>query len=465
MAMTGYPGDGTGYVPPQQQQERPWYLDTGNDAFMPGTKIKRADGTYVQKMADGSYQPYIEFNTQKDENGNVATDENGNWKMAEGTSTTPSNVGSTDIGDTTQVVGGMTLPEPDTEQANPRAQTRRAWPWWSSQYNPWGREPSANYKEDLANNYDKSAANQQMVGQRYWQEANKDFRNEQSKNDQAQANTRFTESQQQLNGSDNTSLVGRELVTNDPTQREQWQVSQVANAKQAQEAEINDRNSAVQWRKTGAEDQYRYRQLGLYNMGSTMLSMGPGKEKNTPKPPEPQVQTDNNPPPAPNEWYGKASHQDVLNCMMQKHWKEVNAKYPDVKENNQVNNWREVTKRPDHTVGKQPELDTPEYYQAVEELADKLWNGEQITVGGKTFGGNGVSGPDAAYALWGGRGGSKGWEEKQDQTKWGTATKAEKGQVPQPAPGQQSSQPNISTMYANSQALNGGWADSFLKNR
>ena len=57
-----------------------------------------------------------------------------------------------------------------------------------------------------------------------------------------------------------------------------------------------------------------------------------------------------------------------------------------------------------------------------------MWNGEQITVGGQTFGGNGESGPDAAYALWNGRGGSKGWEEKQDQTKWGTATKAEKEQ-------------------------------------
>lgn len=423
MAMTGYPGDGTPYQAPAMQPTQ-----FGNDLLMPGTRIRREDGSIVVKQADGSWQPEL-----KNENGDSYYSNKNDWENPE---EAPEWVQKGKTQDETSALsanftlGNNAPKQPDTASKQKSYSPR---PWWMM-HNPFGREPSANYKEDFANNYDKSAANQQMVAQRYWQEANKDFRNEQAKNDQTQANTRFTESQQQMNGSDNTSLVGRQLISNDPTQREQWQLQQLANAKQAQEAEINDRNSAVQWRKTGAEDQYRYRQNALYNLGSTQLSLGPGQEKEKEKtekdntPPQPSMQ-DNNNGQSENAMLAKASHQDVLNCIMKKHGKEITAEYPDVPDVTGGRDWKEVSRSDpgssglEHTLFKQPELDTPEYHQAVEELADKLWNGEQITVGGKTFGGNGVSGPAAAYALWTGRGGSKGWEEAQDKSKWNAATK------------------------------------------
>lgn len=437
MAMTGYPGTGAPYQPPAQNNTPIQPTQYGNDMLIPGTR-QNVDGQTYIKMPDGSWQPML-----KNANGQGWYTDQRDWSNPQEATERVKSGEAAKEDNTSALSASFTVGTPPVQPADKKqTPTFKGYvPRYMFGNNPWGREPTAQYKEDRANLRDKQAAQSDMIAQRLWQESNKDFRNEQTKNDQTQANTKFTESQQQMNGSDNTSLVGRELVSNDPTQREQWQLQQAEGAASQERNATAERDQAIQLRQKGAIDQYNYRQNALYNMGSDQLSLGPQREKDPEKEEKKKEETQTQEPPQPtsnNEWYGKASHQDVLNCAMKKYGKEVVQAYPDVPDTTGGRSWDEISRsKPandglEHTLYKQPDLDTPEYKQAVEELADKLWNGEQITVGGQTYGGK-EKGVDNIYDLWKGRGGSKGYElaKKSDAEggNWERTNKAEKEQM------------------------------------
>ena len=403
-----------------------WWQQVGNDPAVPGYKIRRADGTWVQKGMDGQYHPYVEFAVKRDENGNPITDENGNWIPEEGggISNTPSDYGSTSLG-STMTTANLTTPQQPAQEDEPDKQKDggRLYPWWAMPYNPWGREPHAQYKEDRANLRDKQAAQSDMIAQRMWQTANRDPRNEANKDAQAEANQKFTESQQQLNGSDNTSLVGRQLVEKDPQQYRVFAEQQAQNAASQERNATAERDQAIQLRQKGAIDQYNYRQNGLYNLASAKLTMGPPKEKDEKKQEQQEQPKSGENPPQQTDWGSRASVQDVLNCLTQQHWDEIQKGRAKAKANGvpdmnplsddeHVTDWWEVSHRDGHTVAQNPDLDTPEYKAAVEKIANDLWNGTQVTINNKQFGGNGLTGFDAYQTLHEGeRGGtSHGWQ-------------------------------------------------------
>lgn len=441
----------------QQSNERPWYMDVGQDSFMPGTRVRRADGTIVQRMPDGSYQPIVT-------NGNPG----------EGFYDQPGQ-DNTSVLSGNFTVGGETQPNNQGEQQVQEPKSRRMYPWWAMQYNPWGREPHAQYKEDRANLRDKQAAQSDMIAQRNWQTANRDPRNEANKDAQAEANQKFTESQQQMNDSDNTSLIGRQLVEKDPQQYRVFAEQQAQNAASQERNATAERDQAIQLRQKGAIDQYNYRQNGLYNLGSTYLTMGPDKEKNQMQKQEQPKEPDT--PPAQTDWGSRASVQDVLNCLTQQHWDEIQKGRAQAKANGvphmdplgddeHVNDWWEVSHRDGHTVAQNPDLDTPEYKAAVEKIANDLWNGTQVTINNKQFGGNGLTGFDAYQTLHEGeRGGTdKGWQNFTSEEGHKKATDAKASQTQSNiltglGNNPQSQQNTLGEQWASQ--YNSQWADRF----
>lgn len=432
LANKGYPHTvADQWTTPQQMQAQQF----GNDMYVPGHRIQRADGTWVQKGVDGQYHPVVNFEGMYDPN-KGHYDKNGNFQLNENQydaqghyvsgnagklTNTPANPDSpfTQFM-TTRTPGIIAETQPETSIRQP-SQPRQPRPL--TMYNPWGQEPQAQYKEDIANVYDKENAQGQLTAQRYWQEANRDPRNLANQDAQAEANQRFTESQQQMNGSDNTSLIGRELVNKDAQPYRQYANLQVANARTAENNANAANINAIEWRKRGAEDQYKYRQNALYEQHANMLSMGPREESEEKKkqpeateaPAQQQEQTQS------RSYVDDVSVQDVLNYLTQTHW-DVVSKALGLSENEHVGDWWKKSHESGHTVAQNSDLDNEEYKKAVEQAAQELWNGGTVKVGGKEINAEGKKGVEAYNLLHGvERGGTahgaENWQDKQHHEK------------------------------------------------
>lgn len=193
----------------------------------------------------------------------------------------------------------------------------------------------------------------------------------------------------------------------------------------------DDRQIAEQERSGADVYDYTARDMADYNARSNFLSLGGPQSDRTnriPKPKakveetvkdedvvEPQPETEEEEQQSP--FSDKVSLQDVLNYTMSKMYDKVKAKHPDVPSNNDTRglDWKEISRRKDHTMANDKELDVPEYHQAVEDVGNRLMNGEQVTIKGKTYGGKDAV--DAVYDLYTAAGGAKGDVEWRDEEK------------------------------------------------
>ena len=282
--------------------------------------------------------------------------------------------------------------------------------------------------------HDIEAGDHQRAMQASNQIANRDYRSEAEKNAASQA---AAENAQKVHNLGNAG-AGAAALERDVKAADYNTMMQRSDEQRKQGVEnmekMHDMRQVAEQERSGA-DVYDYtaRDMSDYNAQSDWLSMSPFGNGGRKKPADTKTKPDNNQPevrqtdypPETEEgesrYINNVSHQDLLNACMSKWYGEVKAAHPNVPAYNDLRgkDWKEISRTPGHTIAGNKELDTQEYYDAVEELAQKLWSGEPVTVDGQTYGGNGKSGAEAVYDLYVGRGGDKGDIERiNNPEKW-----------------------------------------------
>ena len=294
---------------------------------------------------------------------------------------------------------------------------------------PMGRSAHLQRQAEL---HDIEAADHQRAMQRNTQIANQNYRTEAEKNAASAAAAENAQLVRNLgNAGAGAAALERGVTSADYNTMMQRQDAQRREGVENMEKMYDDRQISEQERSGADVYDYTARDMADYNARSNFLSLGgpqSDRANRIPKPKakveepvkdedvvEPQPETEEEEQQSP--FSDKVSLQDVLNYTMSKMYDKVKAKHPDVPSNNDTRglDWKEISRRKDHTMATDKELDVPEYHQAVEDVGNRLMNGEQVTIKGKTYGGKDAV--DAVYDLYTAAGGAKGDVEWRDEEK------------------------------------------------